>query len=148
MPRLRFLYKIGGTLAVLLSPLMGKAQTCMINCGVDAGGVQTYMEVYEYDFVSEKPSFPGGNEKLLSYINKSRVYPKHAYENGYQGRVICSFVVNSDGSISNVRVLRGVERSLNCEAVRVLSKMPDWTPGKLNGQSVPVRVIYPVIFRK
>jgi TonB family protein len=147
MPRLRFLYNIAA-FAALLSPGLLKAQTCMINCGVDAGGVQTYMEVYEYDFVSEKPSFPGGNEKLLNYINKTRVYPKQAYKNGYQGRVLCSFVINTDGSVSNVQVLRGVERSLNCEAVRIFSKMPDWIPGKLNGVPVPVRVIYPVTFRK
>lgn len=123
------------------------AQTFRV-AGEMANGVRTYIEVYEYDYVSEKPSFPGGDEMLMHYINEERRYPAKAYKEGVQGRVTCSFVVNTDGSVSHVRVLRGVEQSLNQEAVRLIRMMPTWRPGKLDGQTVPVRVIYAVAFRK
>lgn len=125
-----------------------QAQTCKVNCGVNHDGCVKYKEVYEYDYVTEKPSFPGGETKLVRYINKTREYPKEAYKNGVEGRVICSFVINSDGSISNIQILRGVEKSLNNEAIRIISKMPNWIPGKIDGHNVPVRVIYPIVFRK
>ncbi len=123
------------------------AQTFRV-AGETANGVRTYIEVYEYDYVSEKPSCPGGDEMLMHYINEERRYPAKAYKDGVQGRVTCSFVVNTDGSVSHVKVLRGVEQSLNQEAVRLIRKMPAWRPGKLDGQAVPVRVIYAVAFRK
>lgn len=145
---LKLLARIVALAGVILFPIGVKGQTCRVNCGTNAAGVQTYMEVYEYDFVTEKPHFPGGEEKLLKYINHTREYPEQAYRNGIQGRVMCSFVVMADGSISYVRVLRGVEASLNNEAKRVLSKMPHWQPGRLNGRAVPVRVIYPITFRR
>lgn len=125
-----------------------QGQTCRICCGVNADGYQTFKEIYEYDYVSEKPTFPGGDSKLVKFINSIREYPKVAYEKGIQGRVICSFVVNTDGSISNIQILRGVEDSLNEEAIRIIKKMPKWTPGRIDGQAVPVRVIYPIPFRK
>lgn len=127
---------------------MASAQTYRVNIGSNNGGSCSYMEVYEYDYVSEKPSFPGGDSKLMNFINEHRNYPKEAYKKGIQGRVTCSFVVNADGSISHIRVLRGVEPSLNKEAIRVLSKMPEWTPGKLDGHAVPTRVVWSVPFRK
>ena len=111
---------------------LAQAQTCKVNCGVNHEGCLKYKEVYEYDYVTEKPSFPGGETKFVRYINKTREYPKEAYEKGIEGRVICSFVVNSDGSISNIQILRGVEKSLNNEAVRIISKMPDWVPGRID----------------
>lgn len=124
------------------------AQTCMVHCGTNAAGVEQYIEVYEYDYVSEKPRFPGGDDSLLKFVNKHREYPHAAYRAGIQGRVICSFVINTDGSVSNIRVLRGVEQSLNNEAMRVISLMPAWTPGKMRGRVVPVRVVYPITFRR
>lgn len=124
------------------------AQTCRVNIGSTNTGTISYIEVYEYDYVTEKPSFPGGDDLLMKFINNNREYPKAAYEKGIQGRVTCSFVVNADGSISHISVLRGVEPSLNKEAMRVLSKMPEWNPGKLNGQAVPTRVVWSVPFRK
>ncbi len=127
---------------------LAQAQTCKVNCGVNHEGCLKYKEVYEYDYVTEKPSFPGGETKFVRYINKTREYPKEAYKKGIEGRVICSFVVNSDGSISNIQILRGVEESLNNEAIRIISKMPDWVPGKIDGHNVPVRVIHPIVFRK
>lgn len=124
------------------------AQTCRINCGRADNGHTVYKEVYEYDFVCEKPVFPGGNSCLVRFINDHRRYPEAAYKRGIQGRVMCSFVVNADGTVSNVQVLKGVESSLNKEALRIFSSMPVWTPGKIDGCPVPVRVIWPVPFRK
>jgi len=106
------------------------------------------MEVYEYDYVKVKPVFPGGNAKLVAFINENRRYPAEAYKKGIQGRVTCSFVVNADGSVSHISILRGVEHSLNQEALRIMSKMPEWTPGRHDGQTVPVRVVWSVPFRK
>ena len=126
----------------------GWSQTCRVKAGTTTGGVKTYMEVYEYDYVKEKPSYPGGNAELVAFINKNRQYPEDAYKKGIQGRVTCSFVVNTDGSVSHISVLRGVEPSLNQEAVRIMSKMPEWKPGKHDGKLVPVRVVWSVPFRK
>lgn len=135
-------------LAFLTLTTPASAQTCRVNVGSSATGCVNYLEVYEYDFVTDKPTFPGGDHNLLSYINKERKYPKKAYMRGVQGRVTCSFVVNADGSISHVSVLRGVEQSLNREAVRILSEMPSWTPGRLDGRPVPTRVVWSIPFRK
>ena len=125
-----------------------RAQTCRVNIGVSAEGCTSYMEVFEYDYVSEKPSFPGGDAKMMTFVNEHRRYPREAYSRGVQGRVTCSFVVNTDGSISHISVLRGVEHSLNREAMRVIGIMPPWTPGKIDGKAVPTRVVRSVNFRK
>lgn len=124
------------------------AQTCRIAAGFNADGSRSYKEVYEYDFVDVKPTFPGGDTKLVCYINETRRYPASAYQRGVEGRVTCSFVINADGSVSHITVLKGVEPSLNQEAVRIFSKMPDWEAGRINGNAVPVRVIWSVPFRK
>lgn len=124
------------------------AQTCRVNIGTTASGGVSYMEVFEYDYVNEKPSYPGGDRNLMTFINATREYPQEAYRKGIQGRVTCAFIVNTDGSISHISILRGVEPSLNKEAIRILSKMPEWIPGKHEGKVVPVRVIRSVPFRK
>lgn len=132
----------------MFAPKGVSAQTTYVNCGTNASGAVVYLEVFEYDYVTEKPTFPGGEESLLKYVNRTRVYPEHAYRHGIQGRVMCSFIVMADGSVSNVRVIRGVEPSLNREAKRVISDMPAWRPGRMNGRPVPVRVVYPITFRR
>ncbi len=124
------------------------AQTCRVSAGLSSDGLQTYKEVFEYDFVEVKPSFPGGNEALLDYINKNRQYPAEAYKQGIEGRVTCSFVVNADGNISNIRVIRGCHKSLNLEAMRLLAEMPSWRPGRHAAHCVPVRVVHSIPFRK
>lgn len=105
------------------------------------------IEVYDYDFVDEQPHFPGGDKAMVKFINEHRRYPADAYLNRVEGRVLCSFVVNADGEISHVRVLRGVEPSLNAEAVRVINEMPRWRPGKVDDATVPVFCILPIPFR-
>lgn len=124
------------------------SQTCRVNIGSNHSGCTSYIEVYEYDYVTEKPTFPGGDALLMRFINQNREYPKAAYDRGIQGRVTCSFIVNADGTVSHISVIRGVEPSLNKEAIRVLSQMPQWEPGKINGQNVPTRVVWSVPFRK
>lgn len=103
--------------------------------------------VYEYDCVDRQPQFPGGDCAMLSFINSERRYPASAYERKIEGRVLCGFVVNEDGSISDVSVMRGVEDSLNREAVRIILEMPKWSAGEISGERVPVYCIVPVPFR-
>ena len=124
------------------------SQTCKVKIGTQTNGCPIYTEVYEYDFVDEKPEFPGGGNQMIKFINSTREYPQEAYETGIEGRVTCAFIVNSDGKISNIKVIRGVESSLNQEAIRIVSLMPDWQPGKLNHHPVPVRVITCIPFRR
>ncbi len=106
-----------------------------------------YLEVYDCDYVDEQPQFPGGENALIRYINCTRRYPAEAYTRRIQGRVLCGFIVNTDGRISHVSVLRGVESSLNEEAVRLIRKMPKWDAGKVNNITVPVYYILPIAFR-
>ena len=93
------------------------------------------------------PSFPGGQSALMQYLASSIKYPVVAQENGVQGRVIISFVVEDDGSISHVKVAKPVDPSLDREAMRVVESMPEWIPGKQNGECVRVRYSVPVVFR-
>ena len=100
-----------------------------------------------YNVVEEMPSFPGGQAALMSYLENHIEYPVVAQENGVQGRVIVEFVVERDGSISDVRVVRSVDPSLDREAQRVVNSMPKWKPGKQNGECVRVRYTVPIVFR-
>lgn len=100
-----------------------------------------------FEVVEEMPDFPGGMQALMEYISKNLKYPVIAYENGTQGRVIVSFVVKKDGSISDIRTVRNVDPYLDKEAERVMAAMPKWKPGKQRGQAVNVRFTVPVMFR-
>lgn len=100
-----------------------------------------------FDVVEQQPAFPGGQGALLQWLSQNIHYPAVAEENGIQGRVVVSFVVEKDGSISNVQVVRGVDPSLDKEAARVVKAMPKWTPGKQNGQAVRVKYNVPVTFK-
>jgi TonB family protein len=99
-----------------------------------------------YLIVDEMPVFPGGNEALLKYIAENTRYPKEAKDNNIQGRVITRFKVKEDGTVSDVSVLKGVDSQLDNEALRVVSSIPKFTPGKLNGVSVPVWYMIPINF--
>ena len=93
-----------------------------------------------YDVVEQLPSFPGGNQALMKFLQENVKYPAVAEEHGIQGRVVVSFIVEKDGSITNEMVVSSVDPSLDVEALRVVKSMPHWMPGKQNG--VPVRVKY------
>ena len=105
-------------------------------------------EAIPFQLVEEKPSFNGGDANELSkWVNSKLVYPEIAKENGVQGRVTLQFTVNADGTVSNVKVLRGVDSSLDKEAVRVVSSSPKWKPGKQRDRAVKVTYTFPVIFQ-
>ncbi len=104
-------------------------------------------ETKVFDVVEQMPDFPGGQGALLKWINDNIRYPSIAEENNIQGRVICQFVVERDGSITDVQVMKSVDPSLDKEAIRVLKKMPRWNPGMQNGSPVRVKFTLPVTFR-
>ena len=100
-----------------------------------------------FTVVEQMPMFPGGDAALMAYLRDNIHYPTVAAENGVQGRVVVGFVVERDGSITDVNVLRSVDPSLDREAMRVVKGMPRWTPGKQNGSAVRVKYQVPVTFR-
>ena len=100
-----------------------------------------------FDVVEQMPSFPGGPQALLQYLNSNVKYPVVAQENGVQGRVVISFVVEKDGSVTDVQVAKSVDPSLDKEAQRVVKSMPHWIPGKQNGSAVRVKYVVPVSFK-
>ena len=98
--------------------------------------------------VETMPEFPGGPQALFKYLSENVKYPVIAQENGIQGRVVCQFVVNKDGAIVDVEVVRsGGDASLDKEAVRVIKSMPKWNPGKQRGKAVRVKYTVPVNFK-
>jgi len=103
-------------------------------------------ETKVFDVVEQMPQFPGGPQALFEYLSKNIKYPVVAEENGIQGRVIVTFVVERDGSITDVRVAKSVDPSLDKEAQRVVRSMPHWIPGKQNGSAVRVKYTVPVTF--
>ena len=115
---------------------------------VDVQEEEVQEEAIPFQLVEEKPSFQGGDANAFSkWVNQRLVYPEIAKENGVQGRVTLQFTVEKDGSVTKVRVLRGVDPSLDKEAVRVVSMSPKWKPGKQRDRSVPVTYTFPVIFQ-
>ena len=106
---------------------------------VDENGVHQVCE--------EMPEFPGGMAECMKYLSKNINYPEDCKKEGIQGRVIVQFVVDKDGSIKDPTIARGVHPSLDKEALRVLSSMPNWKPGKQKGEAVKVRYTIPVMFR-
>lgn len=105
-------------------------------------------EAIPFQLVEQKPTFRGGDPNAFSkWVGEHLVYPEVAKENGVQGRVMLQFTVNADGSVSNVRVVRSLDPSLDKEAVRVVSSSPKWSPGKQRDRAVKVTYTFPVIFQ-
>ena len=100
-----------------------------------------------FDVVEKMPSYPGGNAALQRWLRDNITYPAAAAENGVEGRVIVAFVVETDGSVSDVRIARGVDPSLDREALSVVKRMPKWIPGMQNGSPVRVKFNVPVTFK-
>lgn len=145
MPKL---LRLGLLIAVSLVAVLPMAAQVRHVTTVNPLTKQSYMEVYEFDYVDIQPQFPGGERGLINFINKTREYPYQAYKKRIQGRVLCSFIVGTDGRVSDVRVIRGAgDESLNREAVRVIGEMPRWSVGKVGNQAVAVRVVLPINFR-
>ena len=100
-----------------------------------------------FDVVEQMPQFSGGTEALLKYLAENVRYPKEAEEKSLQGRVIATFVVEKDGSISRAKVVKSVDPLLDEEALRVVNSMPNWTPGRQNGEPVAVKYTIPISFK-
>lgn len=108
---------------------------------------QTKKNDMVFDVVEVMPQYPGGQIAMLKYIMENIKYPEQAMKEGIQGRVTVRFIVEKDGSISDVRPVLSVHPLLNKEAVRVVESMPKWSPGKQNGKPVRVRFNVPVMFK-
>ena len=108
---------------------------------------QTKKNNMVFDVVEVMPQFPGGQIAMMKYIMENIKYPKQAMKERIQGRVTVRFIVEKDGSISDVKPILSVHPLLNKEAVRVVESMPKWTPGKQNGKPVRVRFNLPVMFK-
>ena len=100
-----------------------------------------------YDVVEQMPQYPGGKDKLTQYLAMSIRYPKEAEMAGMQGRVIGSFIVEKDGSLTGARIEKSVDKSLDTEALRIINEMPKWTPGMQDGEPVRVKCLVPITFR-
>ena len=99
-----------------------------------------------FDVVEQMPEYPGGPSALIEYLSQNMKYPEDAKQQKIEGRVLATFVVETDGSVSNVEVVKPAFPSLDAEAVRLLSAMPKWTPGKQNGKVVRVKFTVPISF--
>ena len=99
------------------------------------------------DIVEQMPEFPGGNEKMMEFISSNTQYPQEAKNKGIQGRVLVNFVVDTDGSVTDVDVMKGIGGGCDEEAVRVVKSMPKWQPGRQRGKAVKVAYTIPFDFK-
>ncbi len=124
-----------------------KDKVVAISAPVTSAPIEEEEDNVIFQVVEKMPSFPGGDSQLFKFLNENVKYPVIAQENGVQGRVICQFVVNRDGSIVDVEVVRSVDASLDKEAIRVIKSMPKWSPGQQRGKPVRVKYTLPVNFK-
>jgi protein TonB len=134
------------TAEIIIDTEDDKDRQVVIQAPVQAAVIEEDTEVV-FMVVESMPGFPGGDAALFKYLSDNIKYPVIAQESGIQGRVICQFVVNRDGSIVDIEVVRGVDRSLDAEAIRVIANMPKWSPGKQRGKAVRVKYTLPINFR-
>ncbi len=132
-------------LAVVFVPAGANAQNKKVEKAQTHKDTTTDDKVYEV--CEQMPIFEGGDAALLKYLTDSVKYPELAKKHGVQGRVVIGFIVEKDGSLTNVKVLRAVDRALDAEALRVVKGMPKWIPGRQNEQRVRVKYNVPVSFR-
>ena len=102
---------------------------------------------YAFEQVEVKPEFPNGNDGLVKYLSENIKYPKKALKNGVTGKVFVQFVIDKTGKVTNVVAVRGVEKSLDKEAVRVIKSMPKWKPGMKDGNPVKIKYTIPINFK-
>ena len=129
-----------------LSSLAFVLMVCLFTLNVNAQEVKENELVYIY--VENPPSFPGGEKALSKYLAENIIYPKDAKEKGIEGKVYLQFIINEEGSVTDVKIIRkSVNSSLDEEAIRVVKTMPKWIPGKQNGKIVKVQFTLPIIFK-
>ncbi len=114
---------------------------------VESNNDEEQEEAQIFTVVESMPSFPGGDAARIKYLNENIKYPQMARESGIQGRVFVTFVVEKDGSVTDVKVLRGIGGGCDEEAVRVIKNMPKWIPGKQRGKPVRVQFNMPILFK-
>ncbi|MCU0440901.1 MAG: energy transducer TonB [Bacteroidia bacterium] len=117
------------------------------SAGINTGIFETSTKQPFVTFAEVMPSFPGGDDEMFKYINQQTAYPNHARENGIEGRVMLSFIIQPNGEITNIKVLQGIGFGCDAEAVRVVSEMPKWNPGMQNGKALPVQLNLPFYFK-
>ena len=132
-------------LVVVFAPAGANAQNKKVEKAQTHKDTTTDDKVYEV--CEQMPTYEGGDAALLKYLTDSVKYPELAKKHGVQGRVVIGFIVEKDGSLTNVKVLRAVDRALDAEALRVVKGMPKWIPGRQNKQRVRVKYNVPVSFR-
>jgi protein TonB len=131
---------------VNLSSLAFVLMACLFTLNVNAQEVKEKKQIYTY--VENPPSFPGGEKALSKYFVENIIYPNDAKEKGIEGKVYLQFVINSEGSVTDIKVIRGAgNTSLDEEAIRVVKTMPKWIPGKQNGKIVDVQFTLPIVFK-
>jgi len=129
-----------------LSSLAFVLMVCLFTLNANAQEVKETEQVYVY--VENPPSFPGGEKAFSKYLAENIIYPKDAKEKGIEGKVYLTFVIDNEGSVIDVKVIRGAgNASLDEEAVRVVKNMPKWIPGKQNGKVVKVQFTLPIVFK-
>jgi protein TonB len=141
----RNLIKPETTNIIMVIPIILLALT-LFSLNVSAQKSEKGMKDGAYQMVDVMPVFPGGDEALLKFIADSTHYPKEAKVMGVQGKVITRFMVKADGTVSDVTILKGVNPALDNESKRVVSTLPKFTPGKLNGKEVNVWYMVPITF--
>jgi TonB family protein len=149
------IYGEEGKNGVIIITTKGEKVLIVDNAKVDSTGIEfkeaemeTTSEFTDvFDVVEQMPEFPGGMEAMMQFLKENVSYPETAFKAGVQGRVIVSFIVNTDGRINNVKVVRKVKDDLDAEAVRVVGAMPRWKPGMQKGQPVRVKYTLPITFR-
>ena len=129
----------------VINPTNEKEKITILRAVGDDSTVSDKGKVYQV--VGQQPSFPGGMRELSYYLANNVKYPIDAAENNVEGRVLVTFVIEHDGSISNVNITNSVYPSLDKEAIRFVSGMPKWIPGKANGKTVRVKYTIPITFR-
>ena len=129
-----------------LSSLAFVLMVCFFTLNVNAQEGKENEKVYTY--VENPPSFPGGEKAFSKYLAENIIYPKEAKEKGIEGKVYLQFVINEEGSVTDVKIIRkSVNSSLDEEAIRVVKNMPKWIPGKQNGKVVKVQFTLPIVFK-
>ena len=122
------------------------AECCLISAHAQKTVVsQTNQKVF--DTVEQMPEYPGGMQAMIEFLQTNMKYPEDAKKQKVEGRVMVQFVVETDGSVSDVHVAKQVFPSLDAEAIRVVKAMPNWTPGKEKGRVVRVKYLLPIVFR-
>lgn len=135
-----------GLIAYASGPLQSRSRRTVGYTDI-AQGHNVQCHAYLLNEVDQPPVYPKGDRAMIAFINKERHYPRQAYLDGVEGRVLCGFIVKPDGSISHASVVKGVEPTLDAEALRIIGRMPKWQPGLIDGSAVAVYYMLAIPFR-